>query len=149
MRLALLSVSEISGDAMPVLYRASMATRWSDVDADGHVNNVLLLRCVEEARMQWADSLDLAAQAPDLMPVVGQVGCRYLQPVHHPAVLDIDVACSRTGRSSVELQFTIRDQARPDVVYAKACTTWVWVTKLTGKAHDMPALLRAQCAREA
>ena len=31
--------------------------RWSDMDALGHVNNVVYFRFMEQARIEWFDSL--------------------------------------------------------------------------------------------
>ncbi|HEX7891679.1 MAG TPA: thioesterase family protein [Ramlibacter sp.] len=130
----------------PVLFEAVLPVRWGDLDADGHVNNTVMLRYAEEARMQWAAALKLQAEAPDRMPVVAAIACSFHAPVHHPATLRIRVSCSRVGRSSLDLTFAI-DALEANA--ARSCATayavWVWVDQATRKSVPIPAPLRALC----
>lgn len=127
----------------PVVHSVDIPVRWSDMDADGRVNNVVVLRFAEEARMQWAAALGTAVREPELMPVVAQVGCTFHAPIDYPAVIRVDVHCGRVGRSSVDLAFAIRDAARPDRHFASASAVWVWVDKATGKSARAPDCLRS------
>jgi len=130
----------------PPLYATALDVRWADMDADGHVNNVAVLRYVEEARMRWAASLGLAQAAPALQPVVANLGCQYRQPIHYPARLCIGIRCTRVGTSSLDLAFDICDARMPARRYAEACVTWVWVDAVSKHPHPMPERLRTACA---
>jgi len=55
-------------DGHPTLFSIGIATRWSDMDADNRINNLIILRYAEEARMQWAASLGLDELAPCHLP---------------------------------------------------------------------------------
>lgn len=131
----------------PVLFETRVPVRWGDVDADGHVNNTVLLRFAEEARMQWAAVLDLGRQAPDRMPVVASVGCTFLAPVHYPATLRVRVSCPQAGRSSLHLAFALDvvDAAGAAQACASACAVWVWVDKESRRPVPMPETLRTLC----
>lgn len=116
--------------------------RWSDLDVDGRVNNVVVLRFAEEARMQWAEALRTSVHAPELMPVVAKVGCTYHAPIGYPAVVRVAVHCTRIGRSSVDLLFEMRDAAKPERRCATATVVWVWVERSSGRSAPAPECLR-------
>lgn len=128
------------------MHAVEIAVRWSDLDADGRVNNVAVLRFAEEARMQWAEALETSVHAPDLMPVVAKVGCTYYAPIGYPTVVRVAVHCTRIGRSSVDLLFELRDAARPDRHFATASVVWVWVEKSSGRSVSAPECLRQAVA---
>jgi acyl-CoA thioester hydrolase len=127
-----------------MLYAVDLAVRWSDLDADGRVNNVLVLRFAEEARMRWAASLGLDKSHPALMPVVASLGCSFKAPIGYPATLRVEVGCTRLGRSSMDLAFSLVD-ADTRAACATATAAWVWVDKASGKPVAIPGPLRALC----
>ncbi|WP_316156899.1 thioesterase family protein [Cupriavidus sp. BIC8F] len=129
----------------PALHIVDVPVRWSDLDADGRVNNVLVLRFAEEARMQWTSVLGTSTEAPELMPVVVNVGCTFHTPIGYPATVRVSVHCTRIGRSSVDLCFEIRDASNPEVHFATATAVWVWVDKRSGRSAPAPASLRERC----
>ncbi|WP_020203782.1 MULTISPECIES: acyl-CoA thioesterase [Cupriavidus] len=140
----MLKLADDGAPPPPALFTLRLAARWGDLDADGRVNNVTILRYVEEARMQLAARLALAREAPGMMPVVASLGCVYRAPVGYPCELDIRVGCGHVGRSSVGLTFEIAD-AGSGAAYASACVTWVWVDKVSERPVEMPAALRQFC----
>lgn len=125
----------------PASFTLRLSTRWGDLDADGRINNVTILRYVEEARMQLAERLALPSAAPTMMPVVAGLGCVFHAPIGYPSELVIGVGCSHLGRSSVGLTFEITD-AVAGTSYAHACASWVWVDKASGASVPMPGALR-------
>ncbi|ETF01258.1 thioesterase [Advenella kashmirensis W13003] len=127
------------------MFSTVIPTRWSDMDADGRVNNLVILRFAEEARMQWAASLELAQIAPDLMPVVATVGADFLSPIPYPCDLIVDIRSRRLGNSSLDLGFDIADSVSTGRLYARACATWVWLDKRTSRPAPMPQSLREHC----
>ncbi len=140
----------MDGSASPpaVLFSVDMPLRWADLDADGRVNNVQVLRFAEEARMRWAAALDLPAHAPGLAPVVAHLACTYRAALHYPGTVRAELACSRLGRSSLQLECALHllgpDAAGP-VHVADVSVAWVWTDAATGASHPMPALLRQRC----
>lgn len=138
-----------SGARAPVLFTTDMPVRWADLDADGRVNNVQLLRFAEEARMRWASALRLPALAPGLASVVAALQCNYHAPLGYPATVRAELRCTRLGRSSVHLECALHtaenSPATAEVHVADAAVVWVWTDATTGTAHLMPPLLRQRC----
>lgn len=130
------------------VFSVDVPVRWSDIDADGRVNNVQVLRYAEEARMQWADVAGFTREAPDLMPVVASVGCTFHAPIGYPATVRVAVRCMRVGRSSVGLQFEISDATQSGTRFATATAAWVWVDRATGVPMPVPASLRALASQQ-
>lgn len=94
--------------------------RWSDMDAFGHVNNVVFLRYLEEARIDLM--FRLARQADSGAFTGGSVVARhevdYLRPLvhrHEPVVVETWVA--KLGRASVTVAYEIKDA---ETVYVRA-----------------------------
>jgi acyl-CoA thioester hydrolase len=80
----------------------SIATRWADNDAYGHVNNVVYYSWFDTAVNAWlikTGSLNLGSS-----PVIGLVvdtGCSYFESVSFPETVDIGLRVEALGRSSV------------------------------------------------
>jgi len=123
--------------------------RWSDLDAYGHVNNVAMLRILEEARIQafWAtDAADAGEPARSTAVLDAQPGAsvltliarqemEYLAPVpYHRAPLDIELWMGRIGGASLQICYEIHSPqgAEPRVLYGRAATTLVMVDAASG-----------------
>jgi acyl-CoA thioester hydrolase len=84
----------------PVLRR--LATRWSDDDTYGHVNNVVHYSLFDTAVNGWlmeASGVDIR-QLPAIGLVV-ETGCRYFAEVRFPDAIDVGLGLERLGSSSV------------------------------------------------
>jgi acyl-CoA thioester hydrolase len=80
------------------------------------------------------------------MPVVARVECTYHAPIGYPAVVRVEVHCTRIGRSSVDLLFDMRDAADTRRHFAAAKAVWVWVDRSTGRSAPAPECLRRAAA---
>lgn len=99
--------------------------RWSDMDSAGHVNNIVHLRYLEEARIDM-----FALRAPQSgVPVftegtvVAQQEIEYLIPLRYGAEpVRVEAWVTRVGNSSFDIAYEIRDDA---ACYARATSTIV------------------------
>ena len=92
-----------------------------------------------------AGSYTVRGDTPDLMPVVAAVGGEFHAPIGYPSMLNVEIACSHLGTSSLRLIFRIIDAQQPGIHYATATATWVWVEKATLRPAPMPGKLREIC----
>ena len=109
--------------------------RWNDMDAYGHVNNVVYLTYLEEARVDmFAPHAErLQDHSPDggfaRGVVIAKHEISYLRPlVFRAEPVRIETWVTRIGASSYTLGYEVRD---PDVVYATASSVLV--------PYDVPA----------
>jgi acyl-CoA thioester hydrolase len=107
--------------------------RWSDMDAYGHVNNVMFLTYVEEARVEMFKTVPWAGgDQAEAGIVVAESAIKYLRPLHHRhAPVPIDVWVTAVGAASFRLQYEVHDEDplldadAPAVVYAVASSLMV------------------------
>ena len=104
-------------------YRCSM--RWSDMDAYGHVNNVVYLTYLEEARvdMLFALGADHGVKALSEGVLVAHHEIDYKRPlVYHPRGVDIEMWVGAIKGASFEIRYEVRDES---TVFATAASLLV------------------------
>lgn len=142
--------------------------RWSDLDAYGHVNNVQVLRLLEEARIHalWVSD-DAADTAPDVdgdapasavldaslksrtLSIIARQEVEYLLTIdyrRHP--LDIQVWIGRLGGADLEISYEVWSPlgAEPQELYARASSTVVLVDTESMKPRRITPVERAAWA---
>ncbi|MFJ9518708.1 acyl-CoA thioesterase [Kitasatospora sp. NPDC101801] len=104
--------------------------RWSDMDAFGHVNNVVFLRYLEEARIDFMFTQASAAGAGEFAggSVVARHEIDYKLPlVHRPEPVTIETWVTKIGGASLTVDYEIKDTAEDgtETVYVRASTVVV------------------------
>lgn len=112
---------------MPV-FRFLCPLRWSDTDAYGHVNNVELVRLLEEARVALFFTRASAAGVDSFYGhiVVARHEVDFTAPlVWRPEPVQIDTEVTRVGGASFSLRYTIGEPDGVGTPYVKATTVMV------------------------
>lgn len=79
----------------------NVIARFSDMDAERHLNNVALASFYEDARVSFLRSM--TGQAPAYRFVIAHVGISYLAEAQYPGEYDVGVGVSRFGKTSFEM----------------------------------------------
>lgn len=121
----------------------TIPTRWLDNDAYGHVNNVVYYSWFDTAVNAWLVEnglLDIAGSPH--VGLVAETGCTYFQAVSFPESVEVGLAVSRLGRSSVRYVLGV---FRPDAELAAAQGHFVHVhvDRETRRPVDVPETARA------
>jgi len=137
----LTDADELLPEGVP-MYRRSLPVRWGDMDALGHVNNIMYFRYFEQTRIDWYEQAGFAPLGTgDTGMVIVDNHAEYRRPVHYPATMDIRMAGHSPGRSSFIATYSL-------VVDGTLCTLGrskvVWVSLATGRSTRLPDTLRAQ-----
>ncbi|GAA4768735.1 MULTISPECIES: thioesterase family protein [Streptomyces] len=108
------------------IYRCPL--RWSDMDAFGHVNNVVFLRYLEEARIDFMFRLAPGDGSPSFSggSVVARHEIDYVRPLvhrHEPVVVESWV--TRISAASLTIAYEVKEAGEPDTVYVRASTVVV------------------------
>lgn len=122
----------------------TIATRWSDNDAYGHVNNAVYYHWFDTAVNGWlieAGLLDVAAGDP--IGLVVDTRCRYARSVTYPEPVEIGLALERLGTSSVTYRLGAFVAGRADAA-AEASFTHVYVDRATRRPVPLPETWRAR-----
>ena len=117
--------------------------RWSDMDAIGHVNNSRYLTFCEMSNFAWFEKV-APGQALDrapVFPVMAHTECDFLRSIVFPATIRVYIRAVRAGRSSLVLEYLIRD-ADEDVNYAVVRSTLVFIERESKKSSPIPEDVR-------
>ncbi|MGQ5700728.1 acyl-CoA thioesterase [Sandaracinobacteroides sp. A072] len=91
-------------DAASYPLRSTLPTRYGDMDANAHLNNVAIARLIEEARVRF--HWHAREKLPDgfhVRVMVGHVAIDYLREGHYPQDVEAALACVAIGTRSYRL----------------------------------------------
>jgi acyl-CoA thioester hydrolase len=109
-------------------HNVEVAIRWSDMDANGHVNNVQYFRLLEEARARFFTTAADPSQFLERGIVVASQRLDYLRPlVYRAEPIRVGLSVTEIGRSSFTLDCRIFDQVEhtDDLIYASGAVVIV------------------------
>jgi len=86
-----------------------LPVQWGDMDAFGHVNNVVYFRWFESARIDLLHSYrsEVTMASGGVAPILASIKCDYKKQLHYPDTVFIGSRTGTMGRSSVEIQHTV------------------------------------------
>ncbi len=120
-----------------------LATRWSDNDAYGHLNNVVYYSLFDTAVN--AILIEAGLLDPATSPIVGLVvetNCRYFSSLTYPDLAEVGVAVERLGRTSVRYSLGVF-KAGGTSAAAAGRFTHVYVDRETKRPFPIPKGHRA------
>ena len=122
------------------VFRVPMPVRWGDLDAFNHVNNARYLTFLEQARIEWFDTLDEPWVTADSAPVVASVTLNYKRPIEYPASVFVELFTEKLGNSSVVIGHRIVGE--DGTLHCDGHVVAVWVDRRSGKPVPLPAGVR-------
>jgi acyl-CoA thioester hydrolase len=126
----------------PRVFVARVPLRWGDLDSLGHVNNVIFLRLLEEARVQlFAELLPLPEHSVGVLAARHEID--YLRPLHYSAEpVEVRLWVERIGTSSATFAYVMTAPDGEAVCAAK--TVIVSIEPASGRAVPVPETVRAR-----
>lgn len=117
-------------------------TRWADNDIYGHVNNVTYYSYFDTA----ANALLIQHVAFDIhnSPIIGLVvnsSCNFLEELTYPEIIEVGVAISKIGNSSLTYDLAIFKQGQQNAS-AQGQFVHVFVERETKKSTSIPQEMR-------
>ena len=126
------------------VHESIIPIRWGDMDAFGHVNNAVYFRYIEQARINWLDSLGLNFAQDEQGVVVVNAFCNFMKPVEYPADLIIKTYIINPTRVGLDTFNEMSLASDPETVRATSGATIVWVDFKTQKAASWPDQIKAK-----
>jgi acyl-CoA thioester hydrolase len=127
--------------ARKLVHSVSVPIRWGDMDAQGHVNNTIYFRYMEQARVEWLESLrESAGDADGLGSVIVNASCTFILPLCYPGTIDVRMFVDTPGRSSLDSHY---EMWMNDRKYAEGSARIVWVDQRTQRSTPLPAKVLA------
>ncbi|WP_417744091.1 acyl-CoA thioesterase [Rosistilla oblonga] len=87
--------------------------QWGDLDAYGHVNNVVYMKWFEHVRCLYGERVGVEVVSRDsgTGAIVASVQCKYLRQLNFPGDVAVGVRVCRVSIGSVSLECLIVDEA--------------------------------------
>lgn len=120
----------------------TIATRWADNDAYGHVNNTVYYQWFDTAVNAWlieAGLLDI--ERGDPIGLVAETGCSYFAPLSFPGDVEVGIAVERLGTSSVTYRIGVFGAGQP-APSAQGQFTHVYVGRESRRPAPLPEAWR-------
>lgn len=122
----------------------TIATRWADNDAYGHVNNTVYYQWFDTAVNAWlveAGLLDI--EHGDPIGLVVETACSYFAPLSFPGDIDVGIAIERLGSSSVTYRIGVfgSGEAEPS---AQGQFTHAYVDRGNRRPTPLPGAWKAK-----
>ena len=116
--------------------------RWSDMDAYGHVNNVVYYSWFDTAvNAHLIEQGVLDIQRGETIGLVIETQCNYFAPVAFPQTVEAGLRVARIGSSSVRYEVGLFLQGEPLTV-AKGHFVHVYVDRASRRPTALPERLR-------
>jgi acyl-CoA thioester hydrolase len=133
-------VSE-AASTTPVRLRIPVA--WGDMDAFGHVNNVVYLRWFESGRIALFDRVGIlhAGVPSGPGPILARTGCEFLLPLSYPDFVTVETRIATIGTKSFVMTYEVRSEG-VDAVAARGDGVIVWYDYGAGRSIPVPDALR-------
>ncbi|MGZ9826299.1 acyl-CoA thioesterase [Tsukamurella ocularis] len=126
-------------------HEVAVPMRWADMDALQHINNVAMLRLLEEARIRFITrTLEQPGDTRRVTMFVAHQEIDYLTPLlYSPEPVRILLSVTRIGRSGFDLGYEVIGS---DGAAAAIAETSMVVVDGAGRPAPLPAELRTQLA---
>lgn len=144
-RIDLLGFSSFMSKPERYTYSVQQKVAWGDMDAFGHVNNVVYARYFETARASFFNDMRLweSPQKPlEGGPVLTHLEMDYRKQVRFPETIDISVKLESVKNRSFSIVCSMWNQAGECVLTGKA--ELLWFNFSTGKPAAIPDAYKEQ-----
>lgn len=87
--------------------RVLVPVRWSDMDANGHVNNARVATLIEDARLRWRAHVRRLSGLGDFVEgiLIASLHVDFRHPIQYGPDLEVGVSVAAVGRSSYTLAY--------------------------------------------
>ncbi len=140
---------QLTSSDFPVLW--PVGTRWADNDMFGHLNNAVYYQLFDTAINAFITiGTGLEPTSMPALGVVAESGCRYFSELQFPQSLEVGLAVTRLGRSSVTYRLGVFESKEgskegrvPRPVTALGHWVHVYVDRASRKPVPIPDPIRA------
>ncbi len=115
--------------------------RFRDLDALGHVNNVVYLTYMESARIEWWMQVTGRLDFRNIGMILARTEIDYRAPASYGDRLEVGVRCASMRRSSFVLEFQVAEPGGGRV-FADARKVLVHYDYAAGRSVPLPPELR-------
>ena len=92
-------------------FSTAIPVRYSDLDAQGHLNHARYFSFMEEARFKYIVAVGLWTETSNFNAVgqiVAEAACSYKKPVFINQTVEVAVRTARLGHKSMDMEYRLR-----------------------------------------
>ena len=123
-------------------HTSTIALRWGDMDAMGHVNNTIYFRYLEIVRLDWFTAIGCLPNPDGEGPVIVNAFCNFYRQLEFPGQIVAKHYVCNPGRSSVDTYVTLERADAPGRIDAAGGAKVVWVDFPKQQSKPLPQWLR-------
>ena len=126
---------------MSEIFKTRIGVRFRDLDANGHVNHVVVFTYFEEGRKTFF--LGHSAPGPFVFPfIMARISCDYLKSIKLDAGLLLQMWVSNIGNKSFNLCYKLTELSDESIIYAKGESVQVCYDYVQDKSIEIPLELK-------
>lgn len=112
--------------------------RWGDLDALGHVNNIVFFQFAESGRMAYFEAMKITDFKEGSLDGPGMVSANlnFRRQLKYPGTVRVTTHVIRIGEKSFTMQYTLRDTS-DDFIVADGESVMVWVDYAVSRAKPL------------
>ena len=121
-----------------------VTVRWGDMDAMGHVNNIMYLQYLESARVAYFEAIGWPVRTESgarQSPVLVSQTFNYRRQVVFPDELEVGMSCRETRGRSFVLAYGVFRKGT-DILVGDGTSVAVWMDYRADNAGEIPSALR-------
>ncbi|HSK20810.1 MAG TPA: thioesterase family protein [Longimicrobiales bacterium] len=131
--------AELAG--FPVVITIPVA--WGEMDAFGHVNNIVYFRWFESARIAYLDAIAFRGGDAGVGPILASTQCRFRRPLEYPDVVHVGARTTDVAEDRFTMEYRIVSDAAGGVAAEGSGVIVAYDYASAGKAA-LPAAVRAR-----
>ena len=83
--------------------------QWGDMDAYGHVNNTVLFKFFESARIAFLGECDFLRAYDELKigPILHSTACRFRRPLYYPDTVRVGARVTQVQSDRIEMEYVV------------------------------------------
>ena len=117
---------------------------WGEMDALGHVNNIIYFRYFENGRAHYLTRVgffDVRADQPTIGPILASINCRFRYPLTYPDDVTVGVRVTALGADRFTVQHRVVSR-QANVIAAEGEGVIVSYDYGSGQKASLPAAVR-------
>jgi acyl-CoA thioester hydrolase len=131
---------QVQSEARKLAHVERIPIRWGDMDAMGHVNNIVYFRFMEQARISWLERLLPGQLWQATGVVIANASCNFRRAMTYPGTVEVKVFTAAPGGSSVATYYELSVESE---LYADGAAVVVFIDMKTQKAKRIPEEIRS------
>ena len=129
------------------IFSTNIETRFSDLDALGHVNNAVFFTYFEEGRKNFSKKHFKVSDPSDFTFIMAHISCDYLKPIRFNDHITLQMWVENIGIKSFSFGYKLVDSTDESTVYATGESVQVCYDYTADQSMEVPGEMRKELSQ--